>query len=161
MFTQKRKNYKTFIFVTIIFTLCLLIIAIAWPSDPEIKNNDDPGAKANSEQLSQENKEHGENKEDGNAQNGNDEDSDWDEEDNFPPGEKTNISNERESYYLVKRAGDVIKVFFVDHSGNEVELETTSILYDMLSFDDQALFEEGYKVKTQEELAVLLQDFES
>ena len=79
----------------------------------------------------------------------------------FPPREKTNISNESESYYLVKRAGDVIKVFFVDHSGNEVELETTSILYDMLSFDDQALFEEGYKVKTQEELAVLLQDFES
>ena len=140
MFTQKRKNYRTFIFVTIIFTLCLLIIAIAWPSDPDIKNNDDPGAKANSEQLSQENEE---------------------PEDYFPPREKTNISNESESYYLVKRAGDVIKVFFVDHSGNEVELETTSILYDMLSFDDQALFEEGYKVKTQEELAVLLQDFES
>ena len=152
MFTQKRKNYRTFIFVTIIFTLCLLIIAIAWPSDPEIKNNDDPGAKANSEQLSQDNEDNEDN---------DDNDDNENIEDNFPPGEKTNISNESESYYLVKRAGDVIKVFFVDHSGNEVELETTSILYDMLSFDDQALFEEGYKVKTQEELAVLLQDFES
>ena len=62
---------------------------------------------------------------------------------------------------IIFRRSEAVKVFFVDSSGNELELETTQILYDMLSYDDQALFDKGYKVKSQEELAVLLQDFES
>lgn len=162
MFTKKRKDYRTFIFITVVITLCLLIIAIAWPTDPEIKQNDDPGTNVNSEQVS----ENPGQSSSGNAgENDNDEDNEddenWEEEDNFPPGEKTNISDEGESYYLVKKAGDAVKVFFVDHSGNEIELEDTNIIYDMLSYDDQALFDQGYKVKSQEELAVLLQDFES
>mgnify|MGYP002169651817 CR=1 FL=1 len=74
---------------------------------------------------------------------------------------KGNMITEGQSYYLVKKAGDAIKVFFVDKSGNEVELETTNIIYDVLGFEDQRLFEEGYKVGSQEELAMLLQDFES
>ncbi len=46
-------------------------------------------------------------------------------------------------------------------AGSEVKLETTDILYDLLPLDDQKAFEEGVKVNTQEELAALLQDFES
>lgn len=161
MFTKKRKDYRTFIFITIVITLCLLIIAIAWPTDPEIKQNDDPGANVNSEQISEKPGQNPSVDPNEKTNDSDDDDEDWDEEDNFPPGEKTNISDESESYYLVKKAGDAVKVFFVDHSGNEIELEDTKIIYDMLSYDDQALFDQGYKVKSQEELAVLLQDFES
>ena len=42
MFTQKRKNYKTFIYTAIIITLCLLIIAIAWPAPPEDNLSQNP-----------------------------------------------------------------------------------------------------------------------
>ena len=149
MFTRKRRDYRSFIFISVIAVLCLLIIVIAWPSDPEIKNGEATGAKANSRQLSEEDF-HGERSE-----------QEQQEEDNFPSEQKDNISGDSESYYLVKKAGDAIKVFFVDHSGNELELETTDIMYEMLSYDDQVLFEKGYIVKNQEELAVLLQDFES
>ena len=40
-------------------------------------------------------------------------------------------------------------------------LEDTEIIYEVLSMEDQKLFDEGITVKNQEELAVLLQDFES
>ena len=49
----------------------------------------------------------------------------------------------------------------MDEGEDPVELETTEIIYDLLSTADQKLFDEGFKVKNQEELAVLLQDFES
>lgn len=172
MFTRKRKDYRTFIFTSVILALCLLIILIAWPTDPEAASVENTGEKANSELISEENQspdsdgERGETydeeyTEDGGEKYEEDEEDEADEEDNFPAEEKDGISGGAESYYLVKKAGEAIKVFFVDHSGNELELETTSIMYDMLSYDDQRLFDEGYKVKSQEELAVLLQDFES
>ena len=75
--------------------------------------------------------------------------------------EENNMSQSGQSYYLVKRAGDQIVVYFCDDSGNTVQLETTQILYELLGPDDQALFDEGIKVESQEELGVLLQDFES
>ena len=165
MFTQKRKNYKTFIYTAIIITLCLLIIAIAWPAPPEDNPSPNPDERVNAGLVDNVD-------EDGDTTNKNDSgaaDSEWEdgdddednEEDNFPTVEKPNMMTEGESYYLVKKAGDAIKVFFVDQSGNEVELETTNIIYDVLGFEDQRLFEEGYKVGSQEELAMLLQDFES
>ena len=170
MFTQKRKNYKTFIYTAIIITLCLLIIAIAWPAPPE----DSPSQNLD-ERVSAGIADNGD--EDGDGDGSTDDnnssdtaDSEWEddddddednEEDNFPTVEKPNMRTEGQSYYLVKKAGDVIKVFFVDQSGNEVELETTKIIYDVLGFEDQRHFEEGYKVGSQEELAMLLQDFES
>ena len=168
MFTQKRKNYKTFIYTAIIITLCLLIIAIAWHAPPE----DSPSQNLD-ERVSAGIADNGD--EDGDGDGSTDDnnssdtaDSEWEddddednEEDNFPTVEKPNMRTEGQSYYLVKKAGDVIKVFFVDQSGNEVELETTNIIYDVLGFEDQRHFEEGYKVGSQEELAMLLQDFES
>lgn len=185
MFTQKKKNYRAFIYTAIIITLCLLIIAIAWPTAPSEENDAygaeqkvSAGLSADTDAASVKKIEDDENA-NSTGDNGNDEnrgsnsaygsdDSDFDDEDeyydgedNFPPGENSDITGESQSYYLVKKAGESIKVFFVDHSGNEVELETTRILYEMLSYEDQALFDRGYKVSSQEELAVLLQDFES
>lgn len=188
MFTQKRKNYRTFIYTAIIITLCFLIIAIAWPSEPSEKDGYSAGQQVSAgvssenggsnEGSTPEGNAYGNNSDDtdddsddfndddqngGTYFNGDDFDDDeyGDDEDNFPPSENSDITGESQSYYLVKKAGESIKVFFVDHSGNEVELETTSILYEMLSYEDQALFDQGYKVSSQEELAVLLQDFES
>ncbi len=181
MFTQRKKNYRTFIYTAIILTLCFLIIAIAWPSYPDGKNDgygneqkvnaglptesgDKSGEVKNpSGELDDEN---GENSGDNSAYDidddpNDDDDEDYDGEDNFPPSENSDITGESQSYYLVKKAGDAVKVFFVDRSGNEVELETTGILYEMLGYEDQLLFDRGYKVSSQEELAMLLQDFES
>ena len=74
---------------------------------------------------------------------------------------KSDISEETQSYYVVRKDGSQICVYFSSGSGSEVKLETTDILYDLLPLDDQKAFEEGVKVNTQEELAALLQDFES
>lgn len=49
----------------------------------------------------------------------------------------------------------------MDESGKQVKLENTDILYEFLPPDDQKSFDQGIKVATQEELAALLQDFES
>ena len=62
---------------------------------------------------------------------------------------------------MVKSIDGQIKVFFVNEDGEPLELETTDIVYELLSTADQKLFDEGCKVESQEELAVLLQDFES
>ena len=170
MFTQKRKNYKTFIYTAIIITLCLLIIAIAWPAPPEDSpsQNLDERVSAGIADNGDEDRDGDGNTDDNNSSDtadseweDDDDDDEDNEEDNFPTVEKPNMRTEGQSYYLVKKAGDVIKVFFVDQSGNEVELETTNIIYDVLGFEDQRHFEEGYKVGSQEELAMLLQDFES
>ena len=170
MFTQKRKNYKTFIYTAIIITLCLLIIAIAWPAPPEdnLSQNPDERVSAGIADNGDEDRDGDGNTDDNNSSDtadseweDDDDDDEDNEEDNFPTVEKPNMMTEGQSYYLVKKAGDAIKVFFVDQSGNKVELETTNIIYDVLGFEDQKLFEEGYKVGSQEELAMLLQDFES
>ena len=169
MFTQKRKNYKTFIYTAIIITLCLLIIAIAWPAPPEdnLSQNPDERVSAGIADNGDEDRDGDGEKTDsysgvaGSEWEDGDDDGEEEEEDNFPTVEKPNMMTEGQSYYLVKKAGDAIKVFFVDQSGNKVELETTNIIYDVLGLEDQKLFEEGYKVGSQEELAMLLQDFES
>ena len=41
-----------------------------------------------------------------------------------------------------------------------VQLETTEILYEMLGPEDQNLFDQGIRINSQEELSILLQDFE-
>lgn len=173
MFTQRRKNYKIFIYTAIIITLCLLIAAIAWPKAPNGGSASEPGIEVNAESSGEKtpaDRSPSESEKDLQPDADSSADDDYydddsyeeeTEEDNFPIGKNDNISGENQSYYLVKRAGDVIKVFFVDRSGNEVELETTDILYDMLGYEDQALFDQGYRVSSQEELGVLLQDFES
>ena len=171
MFTQKKKNYKTAIYTAIVITLCLLIVALAWPKDEtgsiqagsQTKISDEKKTNINN-QTQQNNNTNEEEWEDEPLDNPTDENDENDENDNINhenPIEKPDISGNQDSYYLVKHSDGQIKVFFVDTAGNEIELESTQILYEMLGPEDQSLFDNGYKVKNQEELAVLLQDFES
>ena len=149
--TKKRKNYMTFIYSAIIVVLCLLIVAIAWPAAPAdpTEPSDPVNASKQTEQT-----EPTEPKEPTEPVN--------------PPetsseqiNEKDNISEDSSTYYLVKSVDGQIKVFFVNKDGEPLELETTQIIYELLSTADQKLFDEGCRVESQEELAVLLQDFES
>ena len=145
MFTEKRrKNYMTFIYTAIIIVLCLLIAAIAWPSEPGTAPVNNTGSTDADNLIKDNNSDHGGILPEDNA-----------------PEEKNDISKEAGTYYLVKNVDGQIKVFFMDEGEDPVELETTEIIYDLLSTADQKLFDEGFKVKNQEELAVLLQDFES
>lgn len=145
MFTEKRrKNYMTFIYTAIIIVLCLLIAAIAWPSEPDTAPVNNTGSTDADNLIKDNNSDHGGILPEDNA-----------------PEEKNDISKEAVTYYLVKNVDGQIKVFFMDEGEDPVELETTEIIYDLLSTADQKLFDEGFKVKNQEELAVLLQDFES
>lgn len=143
--TKKRKNYMTFIYSAIVVVLCLLIIAIAWPTEAETE----PVNKQSSTDMGRI------------AEPDTDSESSDDEEEDQSAGEKNIISEKGASYYLVKSVDGRIKVFFVNEEGEKVELETTEIVYELLSTSDQKLFDEGVTLNSQEELAVLLQDFES
>ena len=150
MFTRNKRNYRTFIFSAVIVTLLLLILALAWPiseNEPsavsERGNSDrNPSRESSTAASSQESV--GETDSAENKQN-----------------EERNINSPDQSYYLVKKAGGQISVFFYDGQGRTVQLENTEILYDMLGPEDQKLFDVGIQVKSQEELSALLQDFES
>ena len=143
--TKKRKNYMTFIYSAIVVVLCLLIIAIAWPTEAETE----PVNKQSSTDMGRI------------AEPDTDSESSDDEEKDQSAGEKNIISEKGASYYLVKSVDGRIKVFFVNEEGEKVELETTEIVYELLSTSDQKLFDEGVTLNSQEELAVLLQDIES
>ena len=152
--TKKRKNYMTFIYSAIIVVLCLLIVAIAWPAAPADPTEPSDPVNASKQTEQTEPTEPTEPKEPTEPVN--------------PPetsseqiNEKDNISEESSTYYLVKSVDGQIKVFFINKSGEPLELETTQIVYELLSTADQKLFDEGCRVESQEELAVLLQDFES
>ena len=138
--TKKRKNYMTFIYSAIIVVLCLLIVAIAWPEAPSGQTASTETAET-MEPLERV------------TEQANKQDQTTDE--------KNNISEDSSTYYLVKSVDGQIKVFFINKSGEPLELETTQIVYELLSTADQKLFDEGCRVESQEELAVLLQDFES
>lgn len=152
--TKKRKNYMTFIYSAIIVVLCLLIVAIAWPAAPADPTEPSDPVNASKQTEQTEPTEPTEPKEPAEPVN--------------PPetsseqiNEKDNISEDSSTYYLVKSVDGQIKVFFINKSGEPLELETTQIVYELLSTADQKLFDEGCRVESQEELAVLLQDFES
>ncbi len=195
MFTQKRKNYKTFLYAVVILLLCFLILALAWPQDAAesevsgkgsenlqertagllgIQSDDDAtqndienpsSGQADDIGALKSNRAEEPAKDDDTLQvQGSDNNLNLnpDYEKKIDDSKKTNMNSSTDSYYLVKRADGAVKIFFVSGKGNApVELETTSILYDVLGPDDQKLFDDGYRVKTQDELAVLLQDFES
>ena len=171
MFSKNsKKHYTTFIYVAVIITLCLLIIALAWPQDVEKANSDepndtDPGSVVSNNNV--DNNDDDDNDDDdldddkddySSSQSG---DNDDNNDNNGSDDENNNIRQGSQSYYLVKRAGDQVVVYFCGESGDLVQLETTRILYELLVTEDQKLFDEGIKVNSQEELGVLLKDFES
>ncbi|MCI8609165.1 MAG: hypothetical protein HFE73_05930 [Firmicutes bacterium] len=185
MYTRRKRNYKarnyrTFVFSAVIVTLCLLIVAIAWPTEttPEPAYGNQPEDGKDDFNLTEKNQpvsgqtdspddNHDDGDDDGDA-NEEDDDKDGDDGEYFDghdsevsgqPNEN-NMTGENQSYYLIKRAGEQIVVYFCNEAGQLVQLETTEILYPLLGPEDQKLFDEGIKVNTQEELGVLLQDFE-
>ena len=149
--TKKRKNYMTFIYSAIIVVLCLLIVAIAWPAAPAGPTEPSDPVNASKQTEQTEPTEPKESTEPVNPP----------ETSSEQINEKDNISEDSSTYYLVKSVDGQIKVFFVNKDGDHLELETTEIVYELLSTADQKLFDEGCRVESQEELAVLLEDFES
>lgn len=149
MFERRKKNYRTFIYAALIVTVCLLIIALFWPKDAEPRENE---VKVSTNTEAEQKDDGG--KDDINKGESGGENHDADEQ-------NKDMGDENQTYYLVRKDGENISVYFVDEKGGEVKLETTAILYEFLPPEDQANFEKGVKVNSQEELAVLLQDFES
>ncbi len=152
MFSRRKKNYRTFVITALIVALCILIIALLWPQSPEPATVEDVNVNADSrtdEQTPTESKDDEEIRQ----QTENTDNAQKDDQ-----GTSTEV--EASSYYMVKKKGDVISVFFIDEKGNMVKLEDTQIIYELLPLEDQVLFEKGMVIESQEQLASLLQDFE-
>ena len=155
MFTRRaRRNYRTAVFSAVIVCLCLLILVLAWPESPAESSVDQPAGMNPDYHPEELPEEYEEDVKDSNAGIL------LEPEENVSENEENSMNPDNASYYLVKRTGEQIAVFFCDSNGNMVQLETTDILYEMLGPNDQKLFDQGIQVKNQEELGTLLQDFE-
>lgn len=155
MFTRQKKNYRTFVYVALIIMLCILIVALMWPKEAEPSNNDvktGTNVKIDSDKDNNKDKNNIPDNTASDKPNGVDTDVD---------NQKPVVDEKQETYYVVKRKDDKISVFFSNEKGEEIELETTDIVYDLLTPEDQRNFDEGIKAKSQEELSSILQDFES
>ena len=143
MFSKRKRNYTLFVYIALIITSCMLIAAILWPEKPEIDKDDSFGPV---QEVQKEQKV----------------DSNDDKNKDIAKSEtETNTSNKNESYYIVLKEGVAVSVFFVDSKGDKIKLEDTEILYDLLTVEDQQRFDKGIVIKNQEQLASLLQDYES
>ena len=63
-------------------------------------------------------------------------------------------------HYLVKAEGDIVKVYWVDGTGEHLHRET-SIAYSLLSVEDQEMLDEGIVLENDEELAGFLENYDS
>ncbi len=63
-------------------------------------------------------------------------------------------------YFLVKAEDGRVNVYWMDQSGQHIHLET-SIAFDLLNNEDQAILENGVKIETEEELASFLENYDS
>ena len=150
MFSRKKKKYRTFVVTALIVAVCILIIVLLWPQNLETKeiNEVNVSVDSRSNEPAKPSNEHE------NSQITDDVVKEENKE------QETSTSTNMESYYIVKKNGEVISVFFVDKEGKKVRLEDTDIIYEVLTLEDQKLFETGIIVEDQEKLASLLQDFE-
>ena len=158
MFTRQKKNYRIFVYTALVITLCLLVAALFWPKDSTPQ--DDAQVNAQTE-TGQEGQEQQEQIQDGGSDDGGSAAEQTGGSGDGDVRENDDISSGLHSYYVVRKDGSNVSVFFVDEKGNQVKLEDTDIVYDVLTPDDQKSFDEGITVADQEELAALLQDFES
>ena len=153
MFTRKKRRYRSYIFAAAALTLCLLVIAIAWPQpQAEVVSGSDKAKNSQQQETTQ--------KSLPGLSPGEDDETD-EADSNTAEENDADMNPDEQSYYLVKRAGQQIVVYFCNASGEQVQLEETQILYEMLGPEDQKLFDEGIRLDSQEELGMLLQDFES
>jgi len=70
------------------------------------------------------------------------------------------VSNEFESYYLLKESGGRIELLYFDETGSRL-VKVTDIPFNLISTEDQNVFREGLKLENEEALDEILQDFES
>lgn len=170
MFTKKSKrNYRMAVWSTVVVCLCILIIYFAWPEKPQenagsgMNPDYNPSAAASSKSSSSGASIDKYLDDEGDSDD-EEKDIQWEDESSssgkLSEFEENSIIEPQEPYYLVKRVGTEIAVFFCDAKGNMVQLETTEILYEMLGPEDQNLFDQGIRINSQEELSILLQDFE-
>ena len=163
MFTVKTKrSYRTAIMAVVILLLCILLFIVAWPEAPVEQQAEEPRNGTGTQETvpdSQQNPQTGQLDGPTNPAVSDSLEGETGNSEDF--AEKENMNPEASSYYLVRRAGSQIVVYFCDSGGNLVQLETTEILYDMMGPEDQKLFDAGIRVDSQEQLSVLLQDFES
>jgi len=137
--------------------VCVLIVLLFWPKEPD--NND-----AYDKTKAQNEQQQTESFEEDSPDDLYDEEADlYDEENEEDYSEDEDyVNNDKlETFYLIKKDGDKIKVFFSDKYGDLIELEETAIIYDLLPTEDQVLFEEGLRANTQEELSSILMNYES
>lgn len=151
MFSRKKKNYRVILTTALIICICVLIALILWPASPETKPNE-VNTNAESKTDINKNDSTGYMNQSPNSQNNHAEDKHNDD------GAST--FNQGKAYYIVKKNGDVISVFFITENGEQIKLEDTEILYETLPIEDQNNFDRGVIVEKQEDLASLLQDFE-
>jgi len=141
MFTQKRRNYRNWIWVAIACTAVALVIFLLLGYLG--KNNDEPYARTNGDERVYTQPEENDSA-------------------NHIEDEKVNDNLETfQVYYLVKYDKDVIRIYFSDQSGKITELEETTIVYETLSEADQKRFDDGIKLDSRNALNKLLMDYES
>ena len=138
MFSRRKKNYRVFVITALIICICVLIMVVLWPDsynptakDTEVNPNKD------TTQI---------------------------EEDKINTINETPINEDTDyttkTYYIVKKQGETISVFFITEDGTQLKLEDTEIVYDLLTPEDQEKFDKGIVIEEQEDLSLLLQDFE-
>lgn len=164
MFTRQKKNYRIFIYAALIITLCILVVALMWPKAAEPDAVDQANAQTDAEgenSIDADNKDRETDVSDNNVSESNEVDKTDEQTENEDTHDKSVVGEKQDTYYVVKRNGDKISVFFSDENGEEIELETTDIIYELLTPEDQKNFDEGIKAENQEQLSSILQDFES
>ena len=157
MFSRQKRNYKIFIYAALTVAICVLIILLFWPKEPD--------KTVYSESATNEKIQNTDEYDDRNEYDNDDDIYEYDDDDEYTDEEAEEdeymTNNTLETYYLIKRDAESIKVFFSDKYGDLIELEETQIIYDLLTEEDQLKFDEGLKAKTQEELASILMNYES
>lgn len=164
MYSQKRRNDKTWIWVVaaIAAVTLLVVILLGYLG----RNNDKEVEPANTDnQVYQQQTEEEDKQEVTDAADEEEEDEDHAaapaevEQTDSDDEETANATSQ--AYYLVKYDNHVIRIYFVDQAGKQTELEESTIVYETLAAEDQKRFEEGIKLDSRDDLNKLLMDYES
>lgn len=71
--------------------------------------------------------------------------------------QSSGISN---GYYIVKADNQIVKVYWIDGTGEHLHRET-DIAYDLLSLEDQKMLDDGIKLADDGELESFLENYDS
>ncbi len=144
MFSQRRKKYRNYVWASVLTAIALLSLVLLLGYLGSFKDKAYEETPANDTVSTQ-----------SEVQTKENDDIETDEE------VQSEIESKKQTYYLLKLDNDVIRVYFSDQQGNLTELEETDIVYEILSIEDQAQFQEGIQVESRDALNRLLMDYES